>query len=101
LPYIFPVENLHTSDFPGDNVEYEHTFVGCQDNIPMTGAEAAFWFGLRVEHGAEIIPAAAALQNCQAGDLGSQFGLAFLGQEGATKSSAARAIRKSRPFAVS
>jgi hypothetical protein len=59
LPYIFPVENLHTSDFPGDNVEYEHTFVGCQGDIPMTGAEAAFWLRLRVERGAEIIPAAA------------------------------------------
>jgi len=44
----------------------------------MTGAEPAFWLGLRVERGTDVIPAATAVQNCQAGDLGGQIGFALV-----------------------
>ena len=55
LTDIFPVENLHTRNLPGDNVKDEHPLVGSQSYIPMTGA--VFWLGLRVERGAEVISA--------------------------------------------
>ncbi len=44
----------------------------------MTGAEAALGLGLRVKRAAVGVPAAAAVQNCQAGNLGGQFRFALL-----------------------
>jgi hypothetical protein len=78
FPNIFPVENLHTSDFPGDNVEYQHPLSGCQGYIPMTGTVGTTGFRPRVERGAEVVPAAASVENHQSRHLCCQSALALL-----------------------
>jgi hypothetical protein len=72
LAKIFPVENLHTRDFPGDNVDYDHPSFCRHSHIPETGTEAAFWLGASVKCGADIVCAAAPVLNLQTGNLRSQ-----------------------------
>jgi len=79
LPNIAPVENFDTGDFPGDDIQYQHPFLGCQGNIPMTGTVGTIGLGLRVKHGAEVVAAAAPVENHQPRHLCSQFGFAMLG----------------------
>ena len=81
LPNIAPVENFDTGDFPGDDIQYQHPFLGCQGNIPMTGTVGTIGFGFRVERGADVIPARAPLENSQALHLSRQFVFALLDEE--------------------
>jgi hypothetical protein len=80
-PNIVPVENLHASDFPGDNVEDNHPLVRCQSYIPMTRSIGTLRLGLRVKRATEVVAAAAPVQNRQFRDLCSQLGFALHGQE--------------------
>ncbi len=81
LANLIPIQHFNTSDFPGDNVEYEDPFLGCQSHIPMTRAEPAFWIGSCVERSAKTIPAAASLHTLQSRHLCSQFGFALLDEK--------------------
>ena len=78
LPNILPVENLHTSNLPAVNVKYQHPIFRHQAHIAVTGSEVAFGLGLRVKSRAEVIPAAATVENLQSRYLCSQFGFALL-----------------------
>ena len=78
LANIVSVQNLHTSDFPGDDAKDEHPFLRHQARIPVTGTVGTVGFGLRVKRGAEKISAAAAVENCQSRHLCRQIGFALL-----------------------
>lgn len=78
LPNIVSVENFHTHNLPADDVENKHPFFWHQTHVPVTGTETAFWFGLRVEGSANVVSAAATVENGQGGNLGSQFVFAML-----------------------
>jgi len=47
----------------------------------VAGAEAAFWLGPGVKRGADVIPAAASVENHQSWHLCGQFGFALLDEE--------------------
>jgi hypothetical protein len=47
----------------------------------MTRSEAAFWLWSGIERRANVVPAAAPVENHQSRHLGSHFGFALLGQE--------------------
>jgi hypothetical protein len=81
LPHPIPIQHFNAGNRLPDNVKYQHPFIGRQNYIPMTRAEAAFWLGLRVKRGAKVVPAAATLQNHQFRHLCSQVCFALLGEK--------------------
>jgi hypothetical protein len=81
FPNIVSVENLYTGNLPGDNVKNQHSILRHQAHISMTGTEAYKRLELRVKRAADVVSAAATFQNCQPGNLGSQFGFALLFEE--------------------
>jgi hypothetical protein len=81
LPNVVSVEDFHASNFTRDNVEYNHPLIGCQGYIPMTGTEAALWFRSGVKRGADVVSAAATVENHQSRHLCSKFGFALLGKK--------------------
>jgi hypothetical protein len=78
FPNIFSVENFNPSNFPVHHVKNQHPFFGCQGDIPMAGTVGTLGLWLRVKRGAEVVPAAATVENCRTGDLGGQLGFALL-----------------------
>ncbi len=77
-PNIVTVENLNTGDFPGDNVKNQHPVLRHQAHIPVTGTEAAIRLRLSVERAADVVTAAATVENLQSRHLCSKFGFAPL-----------------------
>jgi hypothetical protein len=81
FPNIVSVENLDTSDFPGDNVKNQHPNFRYQADIPVTGTEASLRLRLGVERTADVVTAATAVENSQFRHLCSKFGFALLFQK--------------------
>ena len=78
LPNISTVEDFNTGNIPGDNVKYHHPIFRHQAHILVTGTEATLESRLRVKRGADVVPAAASVQNRQSRDLSSQSGFVLL-----------------------
>ena len=81
MAYVIAVQNLHTSDFTGNNVESNRSFVRCQHHIAMTGTISAVWLRLSVKRRTEFVPTAATVESIQVGELGREFRLPRLGEE--------------------
>src|SRR5712692_729060 len=65
LPKLVTIKHFDASNRLQDNVEYEHPFVGRQRYVPVTRTEATLRPRSCIKRRAEVVPAAAAVENHQ------------------------------------